>query len=543
MINATYEPLAPSPNLFTVDNPVLRAVFASVLILIGLAVAYLATQDDIIFSTRISLVIGYLIGVPILLSADYMRSIMMMFLFASVVGLLKYKTDFNPVVHVTLDIMMAIICFGWLIRRFFLHHSSGAKIHTPLGFLIGLFVAVCLLQLFNPYTFSYIASLASLKMHIFMIPLFFFGYHYCHSMDQIRQWATVFGIIGIVMSVVAISQFQKGPDQMKSEMPEYSGMIDSNTWQDNTGKSFFRPMSTTSNAGGASTWMQCIIPLTIAVCMSKIVSKKLKVFLIGVLVICLLTLVISLIRQMFIVTIAGVGLMLLLQFNIQKLGRIIVILIITSGIVFSSYFLAGNVTGNTDIINGFLDDIANPVATFQKDNRSKMLDMVSQIAEVYPFGAGLGRTGPASVKFSEENLKFQMEHGFANWRSLMDRGVLVPGMMPGENYFLVMISETGIPGTLLITLITILFLLKGFKAFKTIQDDGLKWYAAGIMGVLFSIFVVFFGGPALVTAPLNLFYWFLGGVLLKLPVLDQALREHTQSLQSASSDRTLVPVS
>lgn len=536
MINATYKSLNPSPKLLTVDNPVLRIVFASVLILIGLVVAYLSTQDDIIFSTRISLVIGYLIGIPILLSSDYMRSIMMMFLFASVAGLLKYKTDFNPVIHVTLDIMMAVICFGWLIRRFYLQLNAPAKTHTPLGGLIGLFVTVCLLQLFNPYTFSYVASIAALKMHICMIPLFFFGYHYCRSIDQIRQWMIVFAIIGVLMSLVAISQFEKGPDQMKAEMPEYSGMIDSNTWQDDTGKSFFRPMSTTSNAGGASTWMQCIIPLTIAVCMSKIATKRLKAFLIGVLIICLLTLLISLIRQMFIVTAAGLGLMFLLQFKLQKIGKTLVVSIFVLAVAFSSYLLAGNVTGNSGIIRGFLDDVVNPVASFQNDNRSRMLNLIAQVAEVYPLGAGLGRTGPAAMKFAEENTKFQTEHGSVHWRSLMDKGVLVPGIMPGENYFLVMISETGIPGTLLITLITVLLLVKGFKAFKTLQDDGLRWYAAGILGVLFSIFVVFFGGPALVTTPLNLFFWFMGGVLLKLPVLDQALREHSEPPQFTSPE-------
>ena len=542
MINDPYQSLTP-PKILAVDNPTLRAVFASVLILIGIGVAYLATQEDIIFSTRISLVVGYLIGLPILLSADYMRSIMMMFLFGSVAGLLKYKTDFNPVIHVTLDIMMAIICFGWVIRHFFLYHSSAAKIRTPLGLLIGLFIIVCLLQIFNPYTFSYIASFASLKMHIFMIPLFFFGYHYCRSIDQIRQWSIVFAVIGIMMSLVAISQFEKGPDQMKVEMPEYSGMIDSNTWQDEKGKSFFRPMSTTSNPGGASTWMQCIIPLTIAVCMSRISSKKLKIFLVAVLLICLMTLMISLIKQMFIVTVAGLGLMFLLQFNLRKLGKNLIIVIIVSGVALGSYSMAGNVAGNTSIVKGFLADVVSPVALFKADNRSEMLDLVFQIVETYPLGAGLGRTGPAAVKFSQENLQFQMEHGWSYWRILHNRGILVPGMMPGENYFLVMISEAGIPGALLITLITVLLLLKGFKAFKAIQDEGLRWYAAGIMGVLFSIFVVFFGGPALVTAPLNLFFWFLGGVLLKLPVLDQTLREHAQPLQNASSDRVLVPAS
>jgi hypothetical protein len=503
-----------SPKLLAVDHPALRAVFATVLILVGLVIAYLSTQEDIIFSTRISLLVGYLIGIPILISSNYDRSIMLMFMFASVAGLLKYKTEFNPVVHVTIDIMMGVICLGWFLRRFFATRSAQPAQRTPLSKLIAVFVVVCIIQIFHPYSYSYVASLAALKMHIFMVPLYFFGFHYFRSPRQIRQWSIVFVFIGIIMSIVAIQQFRKGPEQMKEEMPEYAWMIDQNTWQDETGRSFFRPMSTTANAGGASTWMQCIIPLTLAVCMSNILSKRLRFLLIASLVVFVVTLFISLIRQMFIVTAFGVGLMLFLQFRSGKLSQGMVTMVIVTLLLFGSFRLASDVAGTSrSAVQELVEMLSNPFSAYQ-ESRARMLYVALQVAEIYPLGTGLGRSGPAAAKFSPEIEEFYIKYGG-------------PRLMPSENYFLVMLAETGILGTLIITLITLALLWKGYRAYRLIQDNNLKWFAAGALGLLFSIFVVFFGGPALVTAPLNMYFWFMGGILLKLPLIDAEMRNKT----------------
>ena len=281
-------------QLLGVDSPTARGAIVALLLFVGILIIYLVTQAEVVFSTQVSLILGYLIGIPILLSNNYHRSILLMFVFASVAGLLKYKTGFNPIIHVTVDIMMGVICFGWFIRRFFVPPVQ--KTSTPLAILIFIFVFICTIQIFHPNGYSYFASVGALKMHIFMIPLYFFGYHYLTSVRQIRQWIWTFAIIGIVMGSASIYQFQMGPEAIKEDMPEYAYMIDMNTWQDETGKSYFRPMSTTSNPGGASTWMQCLIPLMMAVCFMRTFSTKLRVILGLVLVFLIVTLSISLIR-------------------------------------------------------------------------------------------------------------------------------------------------------------------------------------------------------------------------------------------------------
>ena len=496
-------------QLLAVDNPAARGVIVMLLFVIGVVIIYLVTQEEVIFSTQISLVLGYLIGIPILLSSNYHRSIILMFAFASVAGLLKYKTGFNPIIHVTVDIMLGVICFGWLIRRFFapsIHNTS-----APLGIPIFIFVFICSIQIFHPNGYSYFASIAALKMHIFMIPLYFFAYHYLTSIQQLRQWIWGFAVIGIIMGSVSIYQFQQGPEYMKQEMPEYSYMIDQNTWQDETGKDYFRPMSTTSNPGGASTWMQSLIPLMVAVCFMRTFSVGLRVILGLVLIFFIVTLSISLIRQMFMVTCGSVGIMLILQVYQRRLTQHLLSFSVVVLMLVGSISVATQVAGSSgSAIRGLVNLFADPIGMY-RSNRASSLQTALTMARYYPLGIGLGRTGPAAVKFGAEIQAHQDKYGTAHFN-------------PSENYFQVMISETGLPGTFMILFIVLLILWRGYKSYIRIENNDLKWFSVASLSVLISIFVVFFGGPALVTSPLNMFFWFLSGALLKLPILDKELR-------------------
>lgn len=518
-------PSTDSTHILVIDNPGLRALMVSLLICIGVTIAYLATQENIIFSTRVAIILGYVVGVPLLLSANYDRSIIVLFGFASVAGMLKYKTDFNPVIHVTLDIMMGLICLGWFVRRLF-SRREGPSTRTPLGGFIALFIFVCVLQIFNPLSYSYLASFAALKMHIFMIPLYFFGYHSLRSIEQIKRWFVAFAVIGLVVGITAIIQFRKGPEQMKQEMPEVASMIDMNTWQDAGGKSFFRPPATTSNAGGGSTWMQCIIPLALAIFMFRRLSKTMRVFLMGAIVVLIAALLISLVRQMLMVTVASLFFVLFLQFRAGRLSRGFGVLCIAGLIGMLGWQVATGVAGSA--LDELFDLFIHPVEAFSK-NRGYTYNIIHLVAQSYPLGAGLGRTGPAAMKFEPDIMAYWETHGG-------------PTLMPGENYFLTMLSETGIPGTMVICLLTLTLVWKGWQSYRMIQHSDLKWAAAASLGVLASIVAVFFGGPALVTAPLNLFFWFLGGALLKMPVLDQALRESDAASVPAPGEARTIPV-
>ena len=80
-------------QLLVVDSPTARGAIVALLLFVGILIIYLVTQAEVVFSTQVSLILGYLIGIPILLSNNYHRSILLIFVFASVAGILKYKKE------------------------------------------------------------------------------------------------------------------------------------------------------------------------------------------------------------------------------------------------------------------------------------------------------------------------------------------------------------------------------------------------------------------------------------------------------------------
>src|SRR3990172_7066315 len=90
----------------------------------------------------------------------------------------------------------------------------------------------------------------------------------------------------------------------------------------------------------------------------------------------------------------------------------------------------------------------------------------------------MSRTGSATYKFSEDLKK--------------DR-TISPLFGVVDNYFAVMMIETGIPGTLLITGILLYFIIKGYLIQITIKEKELKIIAASITTFLLSLFIISFG--------------------------------------------------
>jgi hypothetical protein len=213
---------------------------------------------------------------------------------------------------------------------------------------------------------------------------------------------------------------------------------------------------------------------------------------------------------------------LIFQFFSGRLNRGISGILIIGLIALIGWQIAMGIGGGA--MNENIRVLTNPINEFMR-NRGHSYSYIGLIPRFYPLGAGLGRTGPASVKFAREIEEYWQKYNSPS----------TPRMMPGENYFLVMLSETGIPGTVMICVVALALLWKGWQSYRSIEDDDLKWAAAASLGILVSIVFVFFGGPALVQAPLNLFFWFLGGALLKMPVLDRELRQNADPVPAQAA--------
>ena len=84
-----------------------------------------------------------------------------------------------------------------------------------------------------------------------------------------------------------------------------------------------------------------------------------------------------------------------------------------------------------------------------------------------------------------------------------------------------MMIETGIPGTILITFIFLYFIIKGFQIQKSMKDKELKVIAITLFAFMGSLFFMSFGSQPITANPYQSLFWFLGGLLLKLPKIEK----------------------
>src|SRR3989338_4722230 len=117
----------------------------------------------------------------IFLSKDWEKSIKLFFCYLSVEGLLKVVTNYHPAIHVGADILLLLICMNWFFTTVVIGFREAKFRKAPITLPIIFFVIWILIEIANPYAISLYASLASFKVHITMIPLYFFAYFFIDS--------------------------------------------------------------------------------------------------------------------------------------------------------------------------------------------------------------------------------------------------------------------------------------------------------------------------------------------------------------------------
>ena len=140
--------------------------------------------------------------------------------------------------------------------------------------------------------------------------------------------------------------------------------------------------------------------------------------------------------------------------------------------------------------------LANPREALH-DDRQTFFDQFGEIVTRAPMGVGLGRTGTVAGHFGMTS----KDIGFTAF---------------SEAYLGNMVFETGIIGALLISLIALSFLVRGYAALRRLPDVDDKLLAAGLFSVLFTLTTDFFVIPVLVVLPGSVLFWLFGAVLLRV---------------------------
>ncbi len=476
--------IASKSNDFTANWPP-KLLAIALMIVLELIIAYQVVELHPLYLIFFLLVICILLFVFFSLE----NALLFLLIYMAFDGFIKNLTSYTPSFHVAKDVFLIIIFAVYLLGKILKKERLFPA--TPLNIPILVFIAICFLQFLNPATHP-IIGLGGIKTHVLPIVLFPLSFSLFTDKKQISRFMVVLIALGTVVAAYSFVQYAQGPDSVAKLGPGFANVVYDRAalWKSASTKTMnFRPFSTTQDCGAAAMYYLITIPLTLAFLLTKKSWGQRKLLSTGSIGLLFLALVLSGVRSAWLATILG-----LLLFGIlsKKMRSFFIVLFLGGTATYLAIFLSGG---------GIIERIlmtANPWQAFMEARGLNITTYLVWAIYAYPFGRGLGRAGPG-------------EAVFANWFP-QEAG----SFAGSDNYFLVMVYETGLIGALVILWISLAILFNGYRIYNQLQDQDLKWTAVGIMAALFAMLLTWLAGPTLISNPASFYFWFLSGMLLKL---------------------------
>ncbi len=439
-------------------------------------------------------------------------TVVVMLAYLSVEGLLKLLSNYNPVVHVGMDLIVLAVAAAWAAQAVTQHRAEIP--HLPWVRAIGLYALWIVLQLLNPNGPGLVPALAAFKAHLTMIPLYFIAAAVLRSREDVVRFFMALAGVALVPYGAALVQYALGPSSVLDLSPRY--------WQNIAFYHEWRPFGTSAVPGGSAVFAMMITPLAVVPLVVTKLPARLKWLAIGSIALAAATFVVSGVRQTFLgCVLALVATAALLASRGRGRGLLAVLGVFVVG--FGAYvgvqtFLEPISTENVR------NDPRSPAIWRERSVTSRLLTLgetraylaarsgglnaIVQRATHYPFGAGLGRTGSgagalaAQLTATPESARIQSEVGWS------------------DNYFADEITDAGIPGLALMATIVGGLLFGAARLARRAQDPVVSGSAAAIAGLLATFVMISWGSQPLLNNPTLAFFWVVAGVLAALRRLD-----------------------
>ena len=430
------------------------------------------------------------------------------FAYLAIEGLLKLLSNYNPIVHVGMDLVVLTVALIWVLDAV---ATRSAKVpDLPWVKLIALYALWIVLQLFNPYSPGIVPALASFKAHLTMIPLYFIGAALVRSREDVVRLFAALAAIALVPCATALIQYALGPASVLDLSPRY--------WQNISFYHEWRPFGTSAVPGGESVLAFLVVPLALVLVVTPRISARLRGLALVSIALAAGTFVVSGVRQMMLGCVLALAAMGALAASRGRgrlaLGAMVVLLIGAGAYVSVQAFLEPISTENVR------RDPRSPQIWRERDVTERLLSLaqtgtylearrgawnaITYRLTRYPFGAGLGRTGAGAGAFraqlssTPQGARLQEEVGWS------------------DNFFADELVEAGMPGLVILTTLLIGLLVGAARLARRARDPLITSASAAIAGLFFTYLVISWGSQPLLANPTLAFFWFLAGVLAAL---------------------------
>jgi hypothetical protein len=407
-------------------------------------------------------------------------------------GYLKLKTGSSKAT-LARDVLLYALVLGILVRGMVRRTPVAVP---PLSGWVLAWVLVVLVQIFNPANPSIPHGLGSARPHLEWVPLFFLGYMTMRSARRLRAFLLLLVLVAAVNGVVSVVQYQLTPEQFAAWGPGYSeriagtGDVAARGFEDAAGEARTRPFGLGSDFGfGGSVgllaapaalallalarrqrWLTAITVLAAAGTVLAIVMSQARVAVIGSVVAVVAYAALATAARRLVPTLAALGIAVLIGVAvISNLG---------SGATQGSFDRYSDITPTR---------VVGTTVSYRRDS----LEALPRYVQEYPFGAGLGKVGPASEYASG--------------------GPSVTLNAEGEANYLVL--ELGVAGLLVLLGFNVRLLLLSGSGIRRVQDPELRLLLSALAAPLLALFAAWLVGVTSATTPTSPYFWFVAGVL------------------------------
>jgi hypothetical protein len=329
-----------------------------------------------------------------------MRAQVVVFLvYLSLEGFLKLLSNYHPVVHIGTDIVLWTLISVWVAKAVVRRETKLPAM--PMRILILLHVSWILMLVFSPYTAGLYVGIASLKIHLSMIPLYIVGFMLGKDAFAFPYLVRALLIVWSVAFAVTLVQYAQGPGGIFDLGEVYTSRL--------VGFHEWRPFGLTHVPGGEATHAFFAIPFAIYLSLTrdhKMTDPIIIVPLLGALV----AVFVSGVRQLFLGSVIILLIMtalLVVRGRGKAVTRLVALAVVTASVFvgvkeflepqlqrsLAASTVAPDIWTERSVIDRFLTLGARE--TYENARAAGIPMLVDRVRE-FPFGAGLGRTGSAA---------------------------------------------------------------------------------------------------------------------------------------------------
>jgi hypothetical protein len=399
------------------------------------------------------------------------------------------------------DVLICAISLGVVLRL--LAKRERVKLPPLSGWVLA-FVALVLVEAFNPGTHGILKVLGGFRQQLEWIPFFCFGYLIMRSKERFRQLFLLLGLIALLNGLVSTYQTRITPTQLAGWGSGYHAYVNGGKGLSAggaglTGRTYFsegvarvRPPALGSDEGfGGSVGVLALPGLLALLATGRLRRRWVAPLLCVGAVLAIAT---SLQRTQVLGSVAVVVGFALLSISAERRAlRPLMALLAVVAIAFALGAVLSSAEGK-GTFSRYLSITPSRAGSTTVNYREKTLLQIPKDIASAPFGVGLATVG-AAAGFGE-HAKVEIEGQGAS----------------GESQYNYVTLELGLPGLLLWIALSIRLIVLGVRGVRRVGDSELRLSLAAVFAAVIAFTLVGLAGPTMASPPFGPYFWFAAGI-------------------------------